>query len=98
MDEWVIWEVFRRVQSNALVLVKLSSEFVAVYNSEHSAIDLEILSQVQISPCVELSAHILLGNFVAFQKDSLWDARIFNSLFNDVKSVIVKVVVNDAFS
>lgn len=35
---------------------------------------------------------------MSFQKDALWDTRVFNSWLDDVDSVIVEVVVDDALS
>jgi hypothetical protein len=35
---------------------------------------------------------------VAFQKYSLWNTTVFNSVFNDVDCIIIKVVVYYAFS
>ena len=35
---------------------------------------------------------------MSLQKDSLWHSRVLNSWLDDVDGVIVKVVVDDAFS
>jgi hypothetical protein len=35
---------------------------------------------------------------VSFKEDTLWDSRVLNTAFNDVDSVVVEVVIDDALA
>ena len=49
-------------------------------------------------PYVVFCLRFWFWNLVAFQKDTLRDATIFNSLLNNMHSIIIQVIVNDALS
>jgi hypothetical protein len=78
--EWIIRVLLRSVKCIALILVELAGEIVTIHNSEDSAIDIEIGSKVQVSPRVVQGGVLWSGDLVAFQKYSLRNATVFNSM------------------
>jgi hypothetical protein len=85
----IIWVTFRGIKSNSFILEELSGELVAVYDSENSSIDVDVASIVEVSPCVMGSCIFWPSDFVAFQKHSLRDATVFNSLLYNVQGVVL---------
>ena len=35
---------------------------------------------------------------MSLKENTLWDSRVFNSWFNNMESIIIKIVVDDALS
>lgn len=96
--EWVVWVLFGWVQCLTLVGVELSGELIAVNNSEDSAINVQVHAKIQLFPAVVFCGGTRQGHFVAFQKYTLGDSAVLNSVLDDVDGVIVEVVENCALS
>jgi len=78
VNEWIIRESFRGVESLALVLEELPGEIVAVHYPKNSPIQIQVYSQVQIFPSIVLGRReIRFWNLVSLQKNALRYARIF---------------------
>ena len=97
MFEGTIGVILSVVNLNSLVSEEASSEFVTINNSEYTLINLKVLSKVQISPLVKVRRAGRFGNQMAFEENALGNSRVSNSGLDDVNSVILKVVVDDAF-
>ena len=97
MSEWVIWESFWNTNVKSLVREVTFGEFITVNNSEHSRINIDICAESQICPVV-VSRLVWFGQLVSLQEDSLWDSCILYSALNDMDSVIIKVIVENALA
>ena len=97
MGEWVIWESFWNTNVKSLVREVTFGEFITVNNSEHSRINIDICAESQICPVV-VSRLVWFGQLVSLQEDSLWDSCILYSALNDMDSVIIKVIVENALA
>ena len=96
--ELVIWEALGHAQFGSLIGVELASEIVAVNNAEHSAVNIQIHAEAEISPHVNGVVLAWHGELVALEEDSLWDTSVLNAVLDDVDGVILKVVVEDALA
>jgi len=109
----VLWVFFSRVQWNSFVSVESSGKVVAVNNSEDSLVDAEVDTKIEIPPYVvglwdmeswingswiEFVVSLVKWQFVTLKENSLWNSGVFNSWFFDVEGVIIKIIVNNAFS
>lgn len=81
-----------------MILIELTSEVIAVHDSENSAIHIEVLTNIDVSPVVDLAWNVWMRDFVSLKKNSLWDSRVFYSWLSDVQSVVIQVVVNQVLS
>ena len=97
MSEWVIRESLRYTDVKSLVRKVSFGEVVTVNNSEHSRINIDICAESQICPVV-VSRLVWFGQLVSLQEDSLWDSCILYSALNDMDSVIIKVIVENALA
>ena len=97
MSEWVIWESLWNTNVKSLVREVTFGEFITVNNSEHSRINIDICAESQICPVV-VSRLVWFGQLVSLQEDSLWDSCILYSALNDMDSVIIKVIVENALA
>ena len=97
MSEWVIWESFWNTNVKSLVREVTFGEFITVNNSEHSRINIDICAESQICPVV-VSRLVWFGQLVSLEEDSLWNSWVLYSALNDVDSVIIKVIVKNAFA
>ena len=86
------------VKSDTLVLIESSGKIISFDDTEDSAVDIQIHAYIQISPGVNLG--LLAGNedLVSLEEDTLRDATVLNSILQDMKSVIIEVIVNSAFA
>lgn len=98
LDEGVIWILLSSVQSDALIVVEATSELIAVYDSEHTAVNVQVETEIEIFPWIWLLGVFWHGNLVAFQKYTLGNTSVLNLVFDDVKRVIIEVVVHSALS
>lgn len=98
LDEGVIGVAFRSIEGYSFVGVETAGEVIAVNNTEHTAVDVQVGAQVQVPPRVVLSSTVGQRNLVALQEDALWDPTVLHLLLNYVKGVIVQVVVYYALS
>lgn len=98
MSEKIGWISFSSIESNTFVGKESSCEFVTVNNSENSSVDIEILTNIEVAPCVIFGWIIWMRELVSFEENTLWDSRVLNSWFNNVNGVIIKIIVDDALS
>ena len=98
MSEEIFWVSLRGSKSDSLVCVESPGEIIAVNDSENSLVDIEVDTNVEVLPDVVFRLVIWIWKLMSLQKDSLWHSRVLNSWLDDVDGVIVKVVVDDAFS
>ena len=97
MSEWVIRESLCYTNVKSLVREVSFGEIIAVNNSEHSRINIDICAESQICPVV-VSRLVWFGQLVSLEEDSLWDAGVLYSALNDVHCVIIKVIVKNALA
>lgn len=76
----IIRVLFCAVKSHACILEEASCEVITVHNSKNSAVNIEIAAEIKISPSITDSCIFRSRNFVAFQKHTLRDSTILNSL------------------
>lgn len=88
--EGIIGVTFTFIERNAFVTVERFREVITVNDTENSSIDVQIHSEVQISPSVRLA--VSSWNLVTFQKHSLRNARVLDPVFQNVDSVVIKIV------
>ena len=50
LDEWILWELLWRIQCDSLVGIEALCEIISINDSEHSAVDVEVDSNVKVSP------------------------------------------------
>jgi len=98
LAEEIFWITFRSVEGLSLIRVESSSEVIAVDNSENSVIDIEINTNVKISPCVVVALIIWEWEFMSLEEGSLWDTRVLNLWLIDMASIIIKEIINLALS
>jgi hypothetical protein len=98
VDEGVIWESLWGVKGLSLVSIEVFGKLITVYNSENSSIDIEVASEVEVSPVIELGLIFWKRKLVSLEEDSLWNSRVLYSTFDDVDGVVIQVVHDDAFS
>jgi hypothetical protein len=99
VGEQVLWVWLSGVKSATFSSVEPPGEIITVNNSENSAIDVEIIRQIEIPPVVVFVLWVFwIWELVSLQENSLWDTGVLNLWLNDVDGIIVKVIINDAFS
>lgn len=98
VSEEILRVAFVLAKGNSLVGVESSGEVVTIYDSEHSGIDVEVDSNVEMSPGVVLALIIGQWQLVSFQENSLGHSRILNLRFKDVDGVIVEEIVDSALA
>jgi len=98
VSEEIFWVSLRGSKSDSLVGVESLGEIIAVNDSENSLVDIEVDTNVEVLPDVVFRLVIWIWKLMSLQKDSLRHSRVLNSWLDDVDGVIVKVVVDDAFS
>jgi hypothetical protein len=98
VSEEIFWVSLRGSKSDSLVGVESPGEIIAVNDSENSLVDIEVDTNVEVLPDVVFRLVIWEWKLMSLQKDSLWHSRVLDSWLDDVDGVIVKVVVDDAFS
>ena len=87
------------MQSITFVGIKLPGEIITVNNSKHSPVNVQIVSQIEVLPGEVLwRGDVRFGDFMSFEEDSLRDAGVLNSGFNDVQSVVFQIVVDNALA
>jgi hypothetical protein len=86
------------VKRNTFILEELAGELVTINNSKDSSVDIDVETEVEISPGVVNSCIFGPSDFVAFQKDTLRDSTILYSLLNDMHGIILKIVKDGALS
>jgi hypothetical protein len=74
-----------------------ASELVAVDDAEHTAMDVQVHTEMEIGPIV-VTLSIGKEQFGALEEHSLGNTRVLNLGLNDVERVILKVEVDDALS
>lgn len=86
------------IKCNTFNLVESLCEVICINNTENSTVNIEVGSNIQISPGVDLG--LLTGdeNLVSLEENSLRDTAILNSIFEDMKSIIIEIVINSAFT
>jgi hypothetical protein len=99
VGEQVLWVWLSGVKSGTFSSEEPPGEIITVNNSENSAIDVEIIRQIEIPPVVVFVLWVFwIWELVSLQENSLWDTGVLNLWLNDVDGIIVKVIINDAFS
>ena len=86
------------MKSNALILVESSGELISINDAEDSAVNIQIHAYIQIFPCVDLGFLSGDKHFVSLEEDTLRNATVLNSILQDVKGVIIQIVVNSALA
>jgi len=98
LGEKILWVALRWVKSYSFVGVESSSEIIAVDDSENSSVHIEVHSNVKVLPDVVLGWIFWSWELVSLQEDSLRNSGVFNSWLDNVDGIIIKIVVNGAFS
>ena len=98
MLEVVLRKAFSSVESDALLGVELLSEGISTNNAENSAINVQVLSHIEILPSIVFGLVIWERKPVALQEDALRDTGVLNTWLNDVESVVFEVVENNAIA
>lgn len=96
MLEVILRKTLRSIELDTVLSVELFSERISTHDAENSAIDVQVLRDIEILPGVVFRLVIRERKFVALEEDALRDTSILNTRLNDVKSVIFEVVENDA--
>ena len=97
MGEGIRGVVLRRTDVGTFVGEIAASELVAVDDAEHTAMDVQVHTKMEIGPIVVTLA-IGEKQFGALEEHSLGNTRVLNLGLNDVERVILKVEVDDALS
>ena len=98
MLELVFWEWLSWIKGLSLVREKPSGKIIAVDNSENSLVNIKVCSNIQILPGVVFGFVMRQWQLVSLHKDALWNTGVLNSWLDDVDSVIIKIVINDALA
>lgn len=98
LGEQVLWIALGSVEWLVLVGIELPGEVVAVDDAEYSVVDVEVDSDVQVSPGVVLRLVFGVGQLMSLQEGSLWDARVLNLGLINVDGVVFEEVVDDALA
>jgi hypothetical protein len=94
--EVILRKTLRSIELDTVLSVELFSERISTHDAENSAIDVQVLRDIEILPGVVFRLVIRERKFVALEEDALRDTSILNTRLNDVKSVVFEVVENDA--
>jgi hypothetical protein len=96
--EGVFRIAFWLIKSDTFILIESLGEVISINNTENSAIDIEVWSNIQISPWVYFG--LLSGNqdFMSLEEDTLRDTAILYSVFKDMESIVIQIVVNGALA
>ena len=98
VSEVVLGKRLRRVERAALILIEASREVVAVNNSEDALVHVQVLSDIEVLPGVVLGLVLGERQLVSLEEDALRDTGVLDARLNDVQSVIIKIVVDDALA
>lgn len=98
VNEGVIWELLWGIKGLSLVSIEVFGKLIAVNNSENSSINIEVASEVEVSPVIELRLIIWKWELMSLKEDSLWDSRVLYSAFNDMEGIVIHIVHDNAFS
>ena len=98
MRESVLWHGLRGVKWASFVGVESSGEIIAVDDSENSSVHIEVHSNVKVLPDVVLGWILWSWELVSLHEDSLWNSGVLNSWLDDVDGIVIKIVVDSAFS
>ena len=97
--EQVIWIGLGSVEGASLFSKESLGEIITVNNSENSAINVEVLRKIEISPGVVFVLWVFwIWELVSLQENSLWDTGVLNLWLNDVDGIVLKVIVDKTFS
>ena len=96
MLEVILRKTLRSIELDTVLSVELFSERISAHDAENSAIDVQVLRDIEILPGVVFRLVLRERKFVALEEDALRDTSILNTRLNDVKSVVFEVVENDA--
>ena len=97
VHEGVIGEALSGALRLVFVSVECSGELVTVNDSEDTAIEANVLANAQILPGIAVDA-VDLGNKVSLQENALGNAGVLDSVFHNVDSVVLQVVVECALA
>jgi len=95
LSEGVIGVSFGVTKVVSLVGVEGASEVVAIDNTEDTRVHVDFHGDPEVTPVVALGG-AGLGDLVALKEDSLRNSGVLNAVLNDVKGIIIEVVVDDA--
>ena len=98
VSEVVLGKGLSGVEGAALVGIEASGEVIAVDNSEDTLVHVQVLSNVEVPPGIVLGLVLRERKLVSLEEDALRNTSVLNAGLNDVKSVIIKIVVDDAFA
>jgi len=98
LDERILGIVLGGTESDTLIHEKALGEVISIDNSEHSAVDIQVHANVKITPCVGLGLMVWDENLVSLEENTLGDAAVLNSIFEDVQCIVIEVVVHGAFA
>ena len=91
----VIRVALRGANVAALVREVAAGEVVAVNDTEHAAVHVNVHAETEVTPVVVARA-VGLGELGTLQEDALGDARVGHTRLNDVEGVVIEVEVDDA--
>jgi hypothetical protein len=81
-----------------LISIEWVSKFVAINDSENTAVYIQIHSKFQVGPFVSLVLNALDWKFVSLKENTLRNSWILNAIFNDMHCVVFEIEVDDAFA
>ena len=98
MSEQILRVAFWLSKSDALVGIESPGELVAVDDSEDSSVDIEVDSNVEVSPVVVLALIMGQWELVSLQENTLGHSGVLNLGLEDVDGVIIEEVVDSALA
>lgn len=84
MNEGVVGIGLSVDKSDALVGVEGACELIGVDDAEDTTVELDVDSDTEILPSVGLNA-ARFWHEVAFEEDTLWNARVLDAWLDDVQ-------------
>ena len=81
------------------ITVKIFGKAVTVVNVENSFVEVDVDSDVKVSPSVIVGKFTDdFRDFLPFKEDALWNAWVFDLWLSDVNGFVSKVIINNDFS
>ena len=98
LDEGILWVLLWGIQCDSLVGIEALCEIISINDSEHSAVDVEVDSNVKVSPLVGLGFLPWDEHLMTLQENALGDSSVLNSVLKDMQCVVIKVIVDGALA
>jgi len=78
--------------------IEMFGEIISILNSKDSLIEIDIGSNIEIFPSIEIHNSNFLRDFLSVYKNSLSDSRILDSWLGHVNGLVTQIVIHDARS